>query len=83
MLNGNATEQSRTFFRGPSPRLAAAQPPNQASGSPVIDLVLDSMDAPDLEREVALLVCRVDGVRSALRVVGGFIAAKKEQLNLR
>lgn len=83
MLTGNATEPSRTSFRGPSPRLAAAQPPNQASGSPVIDLVLDSIEASDLEREVAEIVCRVDGARSALRVVGGFIEAKKEQLNLR
>jgi hypothetical protein len=38
MPTGNATEPSRTSFRGPSPRLAAAQPSNQASGEVLRDL---------------------------------------------
>lgn len=58
MLTGNATEPSRTSFRGPSPRLAAAQPPNQASGELHLDaqhtdipnkiLVLDEMIRQEL-----------------------------------
>ncbi|MBU2537668.1 MAG: hypothetical protein KKH22_04460 [Proteobacteria bacterium] len=38
MLTGNATEPSRTSFRGPSPRLDAAQPSNQASGDVHLDI---------------------------------------------
>jgi hypothetical protein len=81
---GNAIDHSRTSFRGPSPRLSAAQPSNQASGiyslSPAsVDMLLDSISATDLEREVAHLVCRVHSPRSAMRVIYGFREAKHEQ----
>jgi hypothetical protein len=82
---GSATETPRTSFRGQSPRLAAAQPPNQACGvypyelpGPV-EMALDSIQATELESEVVHLVCRVNSPRSALRVVAEFRAARLEQ----
>jgi hypothetical protein len=47
---GNATEPSRTFFRGPSPRLAAAQPSNQASGESLPDF-----KQPELSGKIMVL----------------------------
>lgn len=89
MPTGYATRSARASFRAESPRLAAAQPFNQASGdfinfssSPAtVDLALDSIEATDLEREVVHLVCRVNSPRSALRVVAEYRAARRE-LNL-
>lgn len=84
-IGNNATESPRASFRGGSPRLAAAQPPNQTSGdfyalpnrplsmeAPSLDLILDQLGADELEREIVHLVRRVDGLRSALRVAGAF-----------
>lgn len=81
---GTVTDSPRASFRGKSPRLAAAQPPNQASGvypyeypGPV-EVALDSIEATELEREVVHLVCRVNSPRSALRVVAEYRAARRE-----
>jgi hypothetical protein len=41
-----------------------------SSGS--VDLALDSMAADEMVRRVALLVSKVDGPRSAMRVIAGF-----------
>lgn len=48
-----------------------------SSGS--VDLALDSMEADDMVRRVALLVSKVDGPRSAMRVIAGFRDARQEQ----
>lgn len=45
---------------------------------PTVDLVLDAIDATEIERRVVRLVCRVNSPRSALRVVAGFRAARQE-----
>lgn len=49
-----------------------------SSSPPTVDLALDSIDASDMEREVVHRICRVDGARSALRVVAQYRAARKE-----
>lgn len=82
MLTGNATEPSRTSFRGPSPRLVAAQPSNQASGEFLLDLALQRISANEIESEAAHTVFRVYGINSARRVVDGFRDANPKQLNL-
>lgn len=53
-----------------------------SSSPPTVDLALDSIGANDMEREVVHRVCRVDGARSALRVVAQYRAARRESTQL-
>ena len=50
--------------------------------APSLDLILDSIEASELEREVVHLVRRVDGIRSAVRVVHGFRPGSGKRINL-
>jgi hypothetical protein len=54
--------------------------PGFSSSPPTVDLALDSIQASDIEREVVHRVCRVDGARSALRVVKEYRAARQQSI---
>lgn len=51
----------------------------RTTSPPTVDLVLDAIEATELEREVVHLVCKVNSPRCALRVAARFWAARKEQ----